>query len=75
MMDFMADVDTTEIGRLAVQVMEDVNDDYPGAEVKSVTVVVELEHGNRSVLEARSTESRKWVVEAMLRNSARSFEP
>jgi hypothetical protein len=73
MMDFMSDVDTTEIGQLAAKVMEDVNEDYPGATVKSVTVVVELEHGNRSVLEARSTETRSWVVEAMLRNASRFF--
>lgn len=74
-MDFMADVDTTQIGELAADVMTDVNDDYPGAEVKSVTIVVEVEHGNHHFIEARSTELRQVVVEGILRNAARRFEP
>jgi hypothetical protein len=75
MIDPMADVDTTQIGELAAQVMEDADDTYPGAEVRSVTIVVELEQGNNHFIEARSTETRQVVVEALLRNAARSFEP
>lgn len=68
-------VDTTQIGELAAQIMEDVAADYPAGEVKSVTVAVEIDLGTEHIIDARSTETRQVVVEGILRNAARKFEP
>lgn len=70
-------MDTHGVGKVAdeaMKAMESIELEYPDAEVGAVGVVVELLDGNRTVIEARSSDSRAWISAGLFRQAMRIFE-
>lgn len=68
-------VDTTPIGELASLAMESVEHHNPDGEVVSVGIVVEIAAPDgRTIIEARCSEVRQYVAQALFSKAAQTYD-
>lgn len=63
-----------DIGPLAMELLDKIERDHPGAEVGHVGIVVELRYPDGTTIEAQCTEDRAWVASALFHRAVKAIE-
>lgn len=71
MIDQVDELDTSNIGLTASEMMEVIARHYPDAQIEDVAIVVALRHtSGASSIETYSSNPRQWVNEGLFRHAA-----
>lgn len=65
-------MNTDRIGKLAADLMQEIDDQHPNGKVREVAIVAEVEYEDSTHFETVSTSERAWIARALFENAVRA---